>query len=111
MFSRSSSQRCRLSRLPHRLCRNATTQASNTTVNAIVTSDHSWPYPSSSTGPLAGMSIAVKDNICTKYFPTTCSSRMLKQFNSPLDATVVSLLSRSGAGVIGKANCDEFGMG
>ncbi|EIW59854.1 amidase signature enzyme [Trametes versicolor FP-101664 SS1] len=57
------------------------------------------------------MSIAVKDNICTKYYPTTCSSRMLKDCESPFDATVVSLLSDNGAGIMGKANCDEFGMG
>ncbi len=79
-------------------------------MNAIV-NDGTPYYPSSGTGPLAGMSIAVKDNICTKYIPTTCSSRMLKEFNSPFDATVVSLLSRNGAGIMGKANCDEFGMG
>lgn len=79
-------------------------------MNAIV--GHATPfYPSSSTGPLAGMSIAVKDNICTKYYPTTCSSRMLKDCESPFDATVVSLLSGDGAGITGKANCDEFGMG
>ncbi|KAI0367579.1 amidase signature enzyme [Pilatotrama ljubarskyi] len=57
------------------------------------------------------MTVAVKDNICTKSLPTTCSSRMLENFVSPFDATVVSLLSDGGAEVIGKANCDEFGMG
>ncbi|KAI9510047.1 amidase signature enzyme [Russula earlei] len=57
------------------------------------------------------MTVAVKDNICTKSMPTTCSSAMLRDFRSPFDATVVQLLNDSGATIIGKANCDEFGMG
>lgn len=81
-------------------------------VNAIVSSsEHGAPYPPSGTGPLAGMSIAVKDNIATKFLPTTCSSRMLENYTSPFDATVVSLISGGGAEIMGKANCDEFGMG
>lgn len=61
--------------------------------------------------PLTGMQIAVKDNICTKEMPTTCSSLMLREFTSPFDATAVQLLRQAGASVVGKANCDEFGMG
>lgn len=84
-------------------------------------------------GPLNGMNIAVKDNICTSTMPTTCSSAMLRgalflsspktlknltdmgsgivEFTPPMDATVVQLLTDSGASLVGKTNCDEFGMG
>lgn len=61
--------------------------------------------------PLRGISVAVKDNICTAELPTTCSSKMLDQFQSPFDATVVELLRNAGTQIIGKTNCDEFGMG
>ncbi|KAG1747868.1 amidase signature domain-containing protein, partial [Suillus paluster] len=62
-------------------------------------------------GPLNSITIAIKDNICTTNLPTTCSSGMLRHFTSPFDATAVELLKAGGANIIGKANCDEFGMG
>lgn len=54
--------------------------------------------------------IAVKDNICTRTLPTTCSSNTLSNYTPPFDATVISLLSAS-YDVVGKTNMDEFGMG
>ena len=62
-------------------------------------------------GPLNDVRVAIKDNICTAGTPTTCSSRMLETFAPPYDATVVKLLREAGASIVGKANCDEFGMG
>ncbi|EIN06191.1 amidase signature enzyme [Punctularia strigosozonata HHB-11173 SS5] len=58
-----------------------------------------------------GVVVAVKDNICTASMPTTCSSAMLADFVSPYEATCVRLLREQGAHIIGKTNCDEFGMG
>ncbi|MQA88930.1 MAG: Asp-tRNA(Asn)/Glu-tRNA(Gln) amidotransferase subunit GatA [Gemmatimonas sp.] len=63
------------------------------------------------TGPLAGVPIAVKDNIATIDFPTTCGSRILEGYRSPFDATAVRRLREAGAVILGKTNLDEFGMG
>ncbi|MHC4947191.1 MAG: Asp-tRNA(Asn)/Glu-tRNA(Gln) amidotransferase subunit GatA [Planctomycetota bacterium] len=62
-------------------------------------------------GPLAGVPVAVKDNIATRTGRTSCGSRLLADYRSPFAATVVERLLAADAVVIGKTNCDEFGMG
>lgn len=62
-------------------------------------------------GPLAGVPVAVKDNLCTIEMPTTCASRLLEHYQSPFEATAVRRLREAGAVIVGKTNLDEFAMG
>ena len=62
-------------------------------------------------GPLAGVPIALKDNMCTRGIPTTCSSKILEGWKPPYNATVVDKLFAAGAVFVGKTNLDEFAMG
>ncbi|KAJ7623717.1 amidase signature domain-containing protein, partial [Roridomyces roridus] len=86
-------------------------QEKNHSVNAFV---HVAPPAVSAVEhdvPLRDVAVGLKDMICTLDMATSSSSLMLKEFKSPFDATVVSLLREAGADIVGKLNCDEFGMG
>ena len=63
------------------------------------------------TGPLAGVPVAIKDNMCTKGVLTTCSSRILENFVPTFTAEAVINLEKAGAVILGKTNMDEFAMG
>ena len=81
---------------------NAIAQAEN--IDKLIQNDEKLP-------PLAGMPIAIKDNICTKGIVTTCASKMLKKFVAPYESTASSKLWSSGGIFLGKTNLDEFAMG
>ncbi|KAF9005867.1 amidase signature enzyme [Hymenopellis radicata] len=86
------------------VCQRRTIHSKNASINAFVAIADNVPNHNNIT-------VGVKSNICTSELTTTCSSGILKDFVSPFNATVVDLLKASGAQVIGKTNCDEFGMG
>jgi len=62
-------------------------------------------------GPLAGVPVAIKDNICIRGVPTTCGSLILERYRPPYDAHVIQRLRAADAVLFGKTNCDEFAMG
>lgn len=86
----------------------------NETLNAFLYIDRDGAIKraeTSSTGPLAGVPIAVKDNLCVVGMQTSCGSKVLGDYHPPYNATVIQRLLDAGAIVIGKTNCDEFAMG
>ncbi|HET7552634.1 MAG TPA: Asp-tRNA(Asn)/Glu-tRNA(Gln) amidotransferase subunit GatA [Gemmatimonadaceae bacterium] len=86
-------------------------------LNCVLWSDSGWSLDLAkeaderSSGVLAGVPFAVKDNIATHHLPTTCASRILEGYVSAYEATVVKRMREAGAVLVAKTNCDEFAMG
>src|SRR5687768_11480 len=85
----------------------------NDTLNAFLEIDREGALEraAAADGPLAGVPVAVKDNICVSGMQASCGSRILGDYHPPYNATVIERLTQAGAVVIGKTNCDEFAMG
>ena len=84
----------------------------NDALNAFLEIDREAPDRTDSvSGPLGGMPIAIKDNLCVVGMQTSCGSRILGDYHPPYNATVIQRLIDGGAIIIGKTNCDEFAMG
>ena len=88
----------------------------NETLNAFLEIDRAGALEraaavENSGGPLAGVPVAVKDNICVRGLQASCGSRILGDYHPPYNATVIERLTAAGAVIIGKTNCDEFAMG
>jgi aspartyl-tRNA(Asn)/glutamyl-tRNA(Gln) amidotransferase subunit A len=85
----------------------------NDTLNAFLVIDREGALQRAEnrSGPLAGVPVAVKDNLCVIGMQASCGSRILGDYHPPYNATVIQRLIDSGAVIIGKTNCDEFAMG
>jgi len=88
----------------------------NETLNAFLEIDRAGALEraaalENSGGLLAGVPVAVKDNICVRGLQASCGSRILGDYHPPYNATVIERLTAAGAVIIGKTNCDEFAMG
>lgn len=91
-------------------------EALNQTLNAFLEIDRSGAMERAASiagqeGALAGVPIAIKDNLCVRGMQTSCGSRILGDYHPPYNATVIERLLAAGAVIIGKTNCDEFAMG
>src|SRR5437762_619146 len=78
---------------------------------ALLRADSIDIEPDKSSMPMAGVPIAIKDNICVRGMQTSCGSRILGRYHPPYNATVIERLFAVGVVVVGKTNCDEFAMG
>jgi aspartyl-tRNA(Asn)/glutamyl-tRNA(Gln) amidotransferase subunit A len=99
----------------------AAAESLNETLNAFLQIDRAGAEESAAaldaggadeiSGALAGVPVAIKDNICVRGLQTSCGSQILGDYHAPYDATVIERIRRAGAVIIGKTNCDEFAMG